>query len=129
MGAQAKSGVVDVELADSADGAHGGAHACDQIGERPGGLKVGLSQPRGCRFERSQWNPSLMGPAPPIGPASEPSLCNPFGEVWEVPEVPEFADGLVAAATNVVVDDYRKRAKPRTAAKAAAAWVRPPVGR
>jgi hypothetical protein len=127
MGAVPKSRVVDVELTDSAHRAHGGADAGDQIGERPSGLKVGLSQPRCCRVECGQWNLPLMGPALPIGPASEPGLCSRFGEAREVPEVPELADGLVAVAMNVVLDDCGKRANLRTATKSAAAWVRPSV--
>jgi hypothetical protein len=52
MSAEPKRRVIDVQLADSAHAAHRCAHAGDQIGERPGGLKVGPSQPRCCSFER-----------------------------------------------------------------------------
>jgi hypothetical protein len=60
MGAQPKSGVVDIEIADSSDGAHRGVHARDQIGERPSVVKADVSQPRCCCFERGRWNPPLM---------------------------------------------------------------------
>jgi hypothetical protein len=129
MGPQPKSGVVDVELADSVHGTHCGVHACDQIGERANARKVGVSQSCCCRLERGQWNSPLMGPALPIRPPSEPGFGNGPGEVWEVPEIPKLADCLGTVATNVVPDDSRERAKPLPAAKAAAAWVRPSVGR